>query len=102
MALRGLACVLLQLAMLSAAHAQPVPEAVVPMAPEDVPTAHAAQRGAISLQQATDMATARYQGRVVRAEPVQVGDRVVYEIRILGEDGRVRTVRIDAQTGSFL
>lgn len=60
------------------------------------------QRGGISLAQATSMAQGRYQGRVVRAETVQVGDRLVHEIRILGDDGRVRTVRIDAQTGSFL
>jgi uncharacterized membrane protein YkoI len=31
-----------------------------------------------------------------------MGDRAVHEIRILGNDGRVRTVRIDAQTGSFM
>jgi uncharacterized membrane protein YkoI len=32
-----------------------------------------------------------------------MGDRTVYEIRILGEDGRtVRTFRVDAQTGAFL
>jgi uncharacterized membrane protein YkoI len=62
----------------------------------------AAQRGGISLGQATAMARSRYPGRVVRAEPVMIGDRVVYEIRILGDDGRVRTVRIDAQTGSFM
>ena len=62
-----------------------------------------AQRsGGVSLAQATSMAQGRYQGRVVRAETVQMGDRVVHEIRILGDDGRVRTVRIDAQTGSFL
>jgi hypothetical protein len=62
-----------------------------------------AQRGGgISLAQATAMAQSRFQGRVVRAETVQMGDRVVHEIRILGDDGRVRTVRIDAQTGSFL
>jgi uncharacterized membrane protein YkoI len=61
-----------------------------------------AQRGGVSLQQATAMAQMRYAGRVVRAEPVQMGDRLVYEIRILGDDGRVRTVRIDAQTGTFL
>jgi uncharacterized membrane protein YkoI len=67
-------------------------------------TAFAAQRGGggISLAQATAMALGRYQGRVVRAEPVMMGERVVYEIRILGNDGRVRTVRIDAQTGAFL
>ena len=64
--------------------------------------AFAAQRGGISLGQATAIARSRYPGRVVRAEPVMIGDRVVYEIRILGDDGRVRTVRIDAQTGSFM
>jgi uncharacterized membrane protein YkoI len=64
--------------------------------------AFAAQRGGISLSQATAMAQGRYQGRVVRAETVMIGDRVVHEIRILGNDGRVRTVRVDAQTGSFM
>ena len=64
--------------------------------------AFAAQRGGISLGQATSIARSRYPGRVVRAETVMMGDRVVYEIRILGDDGRVRTVRIDAQTGSFM
>jgi hypothetical protein len=62
-----------------------------------------AQRGGgVTLAQATSMAQGRYQGRVVRAETVQQGDRLVHEIRILGDDGRVRTVRVDAQTGSFL
>ncbi len=74
--------------------------------PGDAPLrAFAAQRergGGISLSQATAMALSRYQGRVVRAEPVQMGERVVYEIRILGNDGRVRTVHIDAQSGAFL
>jgi uncharacterized membrane protein YkoI len=64
--------------------------------------AFAAQRGGISLSQATAMALGRYQGRVVRAETIMMGDRVVHEIRILGNDGRVRTVRVDAQTGSFM
>ena len=64
--------------------------------------AFAAQRGGISLSQATAMAQGRYPGRVVRAESVMIGDRVVYEIRILGNDGRVRTVRVDAQTGAFM
>lgn len=59
--------------------------------------------GGISLQQATSMALNAFPGRVVGAKPVQMGDRVVYEIRILGEDGRtVRTFRVDAQTGAFI
>jgi uncharacterized membrane protein YkoI len=58
--------------------------------------------GGVSLAQASSMAQSRYQGRVVRAETVQMGDRRVHEIRILGEDGRVYIVRIDAETGAFL
>jgi hypothetical protein len=61
------------------------------------------QRGGVSLEQATSMARSAFQGRVVSARTVQMGDRSVHEIRILGEDGRtVRTFRIDAQTGAFL
>src|SRR5262245_42564593 len=71
-------------------------------APDEGPTARTMQRGGISLAQATAIAQSRYGGRVVRAETVMNGDRVVHEIRILGDDGRVRTVRIDAQTGAVL
>lgn len=60
------------------------------------------QRGGVSLAQATAMAQRRYQGKVVRAAPYMLGDRLIYEIRILGDDGRVRTVLIDAQSGAFL
>jgi uncharacterized membrane protein YkoI len=95
-------CASLALALFAAAQAQPLPEPPEALVLEDLPPAHVVQRGAISLQQATAMATGRYQGRVVRAETASRGDRVVHEIRILGEDGRVRTVRIDAQTGQFL
>jgi hypothetical protein len=85
---------------LSLPEAEP---ATAPLVPAQRDQLVPAQRGGgISLAQATSMAQSRYQGRVVRAEAVQMGDRVVYEIRILGDDGRVRTVRIDAQTGSFL
>jgi hypothetical protein len=90
----------------AAARSLSLPEAepaTAPLAPAQRDQLVPAQRGGgISLAQATSMAQSRYQGRVVRAEAVQMGDRVVYEIRILGDDGRVRTVRIDAQTGSFL
>jgi uncharacterized membrane protein YkoI len=48
------------------------------------------------------MAQGRYQGKVVRAATYMQGDRQIHEIRILGDDGRVRTVLIDAQTGAFL
>lgn len=92
-----------------AAEARPRPlpldqaePAAEPLAPAQRDQLFPAQRGGVSLAQATSMAQGRYQGRVVRAETTQMGDRTVHEIRILGDDGRVRTVRIDAQTGSFL
>lgn len=92
----------------SAAYARPK---IVPLAlldSGDSPSAFMTQRGGggggrgISLAQATAIAQSQFRGRVVRAEAVQRGDRVIYEIRILGDDGRVRTVRIDAQTGALL
>lgn len=80
------------------------PKSALTLVPMESPADFAAQRGGggISLSQATAIATSRFEGRVVRAETVNRGDRVVHEVRILGDDGRVRTVRIDAQTGSFL
>jgi uncharacterized membrane protein YkoI len=85
-----------------AAQARPYPEIARFVDVADLPTDFMAQRGGVSLAQATAMATSRYRGRVVKAETVSRGDRVVHEIRILGEDGKVRTVRIDARTGMFL
>jgi hypothetical protein len=59
--------------------------------------------GGVSLADATARAQSAFPGRVVGARTVQMGDRAVHEIRILGEDGRtIRTFRIDAQTGAFL
>ncbi len=85
------------------AGARPRPELPRTDSEVAVELAFPAQRGGgVSLAQATAIATSRFQGRVVKAETVNRGDRVVHEIRILGDDGRVRTVRVDAQTGSFL
>lgn len=67
------------------------------------PEARVVQRGGpVTLEQAIAMAQGRYRGRVVRAETKMRGGRTEHEIRILGEDGRVRNVRIDAQSGRFL
>lgn len=69
---------------------------------EDSGTFCYAAQSSVSLAQATEIALGRYPGQVVRAETVARGGRRVHQIRILGADGRVRTVRIDAQTGAFL
>ncbi len=70
--------------------------------PTAVTTQQINPRSGVSLAQATAIAQARYQGRVVRAVSFMQGDRVIYEIRILGNDGTVRTVLVDGQTGAIL
>lgn len=54
---------------------------------------------AISLDEAVAQAERRYKARAVRAEEKRHDDRIEYRIRLLGEDGRVFEVRIDAATG---
>ena len=58
--------------------------------------------GGISLDQAVQMAQSRFNARVVRADTDNEGDRTVYRLRLLSADGRVFTVRVDAQSGQFL
>lgn len=60
-----------------------------------------AERG-VSLDEAVARAERRHGARVVRAEERRNGDRVVYRIRLLGADGRVFEVTIDAATGAEL
>jgi uncharacterized membrane protein YkoI len=54
---------------------------------------------AISLDEAVARAERRYKARAVRAEEKRQGDRIEYRIRLLGEDGRVFEVRVDAESG---
>ncbi len=54
---------------------------------------------AISLDEAVAQAERRYKARAVRAEEKRHGDRIEYRIRLLGDDGRVFEVRVDAASG---
>jgi uncharacterized membrane protein YkoI len=54
---------------------------------------------AISLDEAVAQAERRYNARAIRAEEKRHGDRIEYRIRLLGADGRVFEVRIDAGSG---
>jgi len=54
---------------------------------------------AISLDEAVARAERRHDARAVRAEEKRRGDRIVYRIRLLGPDGRVFEVTVDAETG---
>lgn len=60
------------------------------------------QGNGISLDEAVDRAQRRYNARVIRAETRDDGGRSVHVLRLLSEDSRVWTVRVDASTGQFL
>ena len=53
----------------------------------------------ISLAQATRMVRDQTGGQVLRAETKRDKGRTVHRIRVLTEDGRVRTWHVDAETG---
>lgn len=53
----------------------------------------------ISLDEAVAQAERRYNARAIRAVEKRDGDRIEYRIRLLGEDGRVFEVTIDAGGG---
>ena len=94
----GMAAALLLVVDSAAARAE-----VEPLGPTQDQLVPAQRGGGVSLQQATSIALRAFPGRVVGARTVQMGDRAVHEIRILGEDGRtVKTFRVDAQTGALL
>jgi hypothetical protein len=58
------------------------------------------QRRQLTLAEAIQLAQNRYPGRVVRAQTIEQGNGAVHEIRIIGNDGRVHTVTVDARTGA--
>ena len=58
-----------------------------------------ALREGISLDEAVRRAEAQYNAKVVRTDVQDEDGRKVYVLKLLSEDGRVITVRIDAATG---
>ena len=53
----------------------------------------------VSLDEAVSRAERQYRARVVRTDVQDEDGRKVYVLKMLSEDGRVFTVRIDAATG---
>jgi hypothetical protein len=56
-------------------------------------------RDGISLDEAVRRAEAQYHAKVVRTDVQDEDGRKVYVLKLLSEDGRVITVRVDASTG---
>jgi hypothetical protein len=79
------------------AHSMPGPRPTGAAAPEG--TVVAAARDGISLDEAVSRAERQYRARVVRTDVQDEDGRKVYVLKLLSEDGRVFTVRIDAQSG---
>jgi len=59
----------------------------------------AEKRDGISLDEAVRRAEAQYRAKVVRTDVQDEDGRKVYVLKLLSEDGRVVTVRVDAATG---
>ena len=59
----------------------------------------AVYRDGISLDEAVRRAEAQYHAKVVRTDVQDEDGRKVYVLKLLSEDGRVITVRVDASTG---
>jgi uncharacterized membrane protein YkoI len=57
-----------------------------------------AQAG-VTMDQAIESAQRRYKARVVRADVSEANGRRVYVLRLLSEEGRVWTIKVDPETG---
>lgn len=61
-----------------------------------------AEQATVSIQEAIDVATEAFPGKVVEAELEEEDGRPVYEIEIVGEDNKTMEFEIDAKTGKVL
>ncbi len=57
-----------------------------------------AQSNGPSLSEAVEMVKRQYKGRIVSAETKTSGGRQVHHIKVLTEDGKVKTVRIPGRS----
>jgi len=80
-------------------QAQGIPGQVAAGSAEAQPVVSAVRRDGISLDEAVRRAEAQYRAKVVRTDVQDEDGRKVYVLKLLSEDGRVITVRIDAATG---
>jgi uncharacterized membrane protein YkoI len=57
-----------------------------------------AQSNGPSLSEAVEMVKRQYKGRIVSAETRMSGNREVHHIKVLTEDGKVKTVKIQGRS----
>jgi uncharacterized membrane protein YkoI len=56
--------------------------------------------GTVSMDQAVKMVERRFHARVVKAETERDNGRTVYVLRLLSDEGKVWTVRVDSRDGA--
>jgi len=71
-----------------------------PGAPRLAATLRLAAAG-MSLDEAVAMVRNRYGGKVIGADTVEERGRKVHVIKLLSDKGRVRTVKVDAESGKI-
>lgn len=64
-----------------------------------IPSTGEVTRAGMSLDDAVRMVQERFNARVVRAETHSEGERTVYHLRLMNSEGKVWTVRVDAESG---
>jgi uncharacterized membrane protein YkoI len=69
---------------------------------EEANIADLAKEAKITVDQAIKTATEKVQGTVVEAELEKKHDKTIWEVEIVGADGKVSEVHIDAATGAVI
>ena len=64
--------------------------------------AEMAKEAKVTVDQAIKTATEKVQGTVVEAELEKKHDKTIWEVEIVGADGKVSEVHIDAATGAVI
>ncbi len=69
-------------------------------APAPASAVGAPAAGLMSMDQAVKMAEKKFHARVIKAETQKDGGKSIYVLKLLNDTGHVRTVHVDAATGS--
>lgn len=69
---------------------------------EEGNVAEMAKEAKVTVDQAIKTATEKVQGTVVEAELEKKHDKTIWEVEILGADGKVSEVHIDAASGAVI
>ena len=64
------------------------------------PALSVTQSNGVTLSQAVEQVRRQYNGRIVSAETERNGDRETHVIKVLTEDGKVKTVRVPGKRSS--